>query len=529
MNTLIFEIPRNQSVKQTESLLKQHLHLRKQVDCATNRIYLDTFDWLVYRDGGVLEAESDNAGMWITWRSLGADQIYGRYPINQIPRFVSDLKVTGFRNRLKQIVDVRALLPVVIISSRIHVFSILNRQEKTVLRIEIRSDSNPRRSSHGRKNSKLTLAKHVHVFPMKGYEKIASNICKVLQQECNLVPAASDPLVTLLEIVKSSPRIESKKPTVNEPDQRADVAAKSIFLQLLKTMEQNEDGMRKDIDSEFLHDFRVSVRRTRSLLDQMNNVLPSPRIARFSREFAWLGKVTGPPRDMDVYLLSFDSFKLMLPSGIRADLMPLYDFLGRHKITEHKRLIKALDSGHYRTLKNDWKNYLTAPPPKNTKLPHAERPIIDVAGKKIWRVYCKAIKQGTDIRPGAPATSLHQLRKTCKKLRYLNEFFQNLYPKKKVRELINSLKVLQDNLGEFQDLVVQQISLQQFILAMEEETGLTRETRHAMELLVFRLEQRNQQVRVEFAERFEKFSSPSNRKLYKQIYANQKRSDGDKQ
>jgi CHAD domain-containing protein len=483
----------------------------------------------VYRNGGVLEAETDNAGMWITWRSLGTDQIYGRYPINQIPRFVSDLKVTGFRERLKKVVDVRALLPVVIVSSRIHVFSVLNRQEKTILRIEIQSDSNPRQSSTRKKNIQVTANKRVHVFPMKGYEKTARTVCEVLQQKCNLVPVASDPLVTLLEAIKLRPRIESNKPTVNDPDQRADVAAKSIFLQLLKTMEQNEDGMRKDIDSEFLHDFRVAVRRTRSLLDQMNNVLPSPRIARFSREFAWLGKVTGPARDMDVYLLSFDSFKLLIPSEIRADLMPLYDFLGRHKITEQTRLIKALDSGHYRTLKNDWKSYLTAPPPKYTKLSHAEHPIIDVAAKKTWRVYRKAIKQGTAIRPGAPATSLHQLRKTCKKLRYLNEFFQNLYPKNKVRELINSLKVLQDNLGEFQDLIVQRISLQQFILDMEEETGLTRGTRHAMELLVFRLEQRNQQVRIEFAERFEKFSSPSNRKLYKQIYATQKRSDGENQ
>ncbi len=152
-----------------------------------------------------------------------------------------------------------------------------------------------------------------------------------------------------------------------------------------------------------------------------------------------------------------------------------------------------------------------------------------MAGKKTWRVYRKAIKQGTAIRPGTPATSLHQLRKTCKKLRYLNEFFQNLYPKNKVRELISSLKILQDNLGEFQDLVVQRISLQQFILAMEEETGLTSETRHAMELLVFKLEQRNKQVRIEFAERFEKFSSASNRKLYKQIYTTQKRSNGDDQ
>jgi CHAD domain-containing protein len=101
----------------------------------------------------------------------------------------------------------------------------------------------------------------------------------------------------------------------------------------------------------------------------------------------------------------------------------------------------------------------------------------------------------------------------------LNEFFHDLFPENKVRQLIDSLKILQDNLGEFQDLEVQQISLSNFIQAMEQETGLTAETRHAIVILLSRLKQRDQEVRNEFEVRFNKFSSPSNRKLYKQIFA----------
>ncbi|MFQ5335858.1 MAG: CHAD domain-containing protein, partial [Flavobacteriales bacterium] len=444
----------------------QHFHLSKQGHSDTTRSYLDTFDWRVFKKDGVLEVAADNSGRWITWRSLGADQIYGKYPINKIPRFVWDLKVTGFREKLEKILGIRALLPVVHVRSRIHVFSVLNRQEKTVLRVEIQSDGVPYKSRSGQHDKRTAMRdKRVHLFPMKGYERVVKNACEVLQYKCNLVPVDADPFVTSLMAIRCKPWIDLRKPSILDPEQRTDMAAKSIFYHLLKAMKQNEDGMRKDIDSEFLHDFRVAVRRTRSSLDQMKQVLPSYRITRFSREFAWLGQVTGPLRDMDVYLLSFDSFRLLLSLEIRDDLMPLRDFLKRHKIEEHKQLIKALNTERYRKLKRDWEKFLTESPPKNTTLLRAKRPVINVASEKIWRIYRKAIKQGKAIGSDSPATLLHQLRKTCKKLRYLNEFFHDLFPEDKVRELITSLKILQDNLGEFQDLEVQQISLGNFIQA----------------------------------------------------------------
>ena len=527
MNTLIFDIPRNQSVKATESLFRQHFHLRKQVDRVTTRTYLDTFDWRVFKSGGVLEAESDKTGIWLTWRSLGADQVYGRYPVTRIPRFVSDLKVTGFRKRLEKVLGVRAMVPIVNVQSRSHVFTVLNLQAKTVLRIEIQSDRAPYQSGgKSRIRRKAMLGSRIHVFPMKGYEKTVDNACTVLQEKCHLIPAVTDPVLTALAAIGCEPGIVSQKPTVADPVQRTDTTAKYIFRHLLETMVQNENGVRQEIDSEFLHDFRVAVRRTRSLLVQMNNVLSRQRISGFSREFSWLGKVTGPSRDMDVYLLSFDSFKLLLPKEMRKDLMPLQEFLGRHRVTEYQRLIRVLDSERYRLLKRNWKRFLGLPPPKRLSLQNAGRPIIDVASEKIWHVYRKAINQGNLILPEAPATSLHQLRKTCKKLRYLIEFFQDLYKKNKVSRLINSLKVLQNNLGEYQDLVVQQITIKKFIHAMEEETGLTDNTRNAMEMLVFRLEQRNLRVRMEFAERFSEFSSPANHKLYRQIFTTQKKPYG---
>jgi CHAD domain-containing protein len=43
------------------------------------------------------------------------------------------------------------------------------------------------------------------------------------------------------------------------------------------------------------------------------------------------------------------------------------------------------------------------------------------------------------------------------------EFFQPLYPHETIGRLINQLKNLQGNLGDFKDLSVQQESLQQYV------------------------------------------------------------------
>ncbi|MFQ5660808.1 MAG: CHAD domain-containing protein [Gammaproteobacteria bacterium] len=307
--------------------------------------------------------------------------------------------------------------------------------------------------------------------------------------------------------------------SLTDPFQRADVTIKQILYDLLGVMEQNEEGILQDSDPEYLHDFRVAIRRTRSLLGQIEGVLPERRITRFGRDFSWLGNITGPCRDMDVYLISFDAYQSSLPASKRGDLGPLQEYLYRHKEREHKRLTKALATKRYQKLKHDWRDFLKRPPVRVSKLPHAGRPVIHVASERIWRVYRKAIKQGRDIGPGSPAIKLHELRKTCKKLRYLNEFFQFLYPEREIRALIESLKTLQDNLGEFQDLQVQQGSLRTFALEMERETGISSETRHAMEILVFRLEQRKQRVRVNFAQRFNRFASTANHGLYRKIHA----------
>ncbi len=64
-------------------------------------------------------------------------------------------------------------------------------------------------------------------------------------------------------------------------------------LALLGILVANEGGLRANLDTEFLHDFRVAVRRIRSLLRPDQARLPAAAVEHFSTEFGWIGRLTG--------------------------------------------------------------------------------------------------------------------------------------------------------------------------------------------------------------------------------------------
>ena len=155
------------------------------------------------------------------------------------------------------------------------------------------------------------------------------------------------------------------------------------------------------------------------------------------------------------------------------------------------------------------------------------RPVFPLADERIWHVYTRALKQGRAIGPDTPAVALHELRKTCKKLRYLMEFFQSLYPAREIKQLIHVLKSLQDNLGQFQDYEVQVETLKRFSHQMVEEDKVNPDTLLAMGMLIERLEDSQKLARKEFSERFEAFAADENVEHFRKIFVENRPSEQD--
>jgi CHAD domain-containing protein len=293
----------------------------------------------------------------------------------------------------------------------------------------------------------------------------------------------------------------------------------------LQVMRINEANIEKDLDTEFLHDFRVAIRRTRSALGQIKYVFPTKTTDRFKQNFAFVGKLSNELRDLDVYLLNEDTYKAMLPPVLHEDIDPLFDYLRKKRSTALHNVIRGLKTKKYAKILKDWEVFLNEPHQDSEMAVNAELPIIDLARKRIYKKYRGVVKTGNQILENAEDEMLHVLRIECKKLRYLMEFFCSLFLLKKINILIEQLKKLQDNLGDFNDLCIQG----EYLLNIAKELPAThqqaKKTLVAIGSLIGTLDQQRQRNKDAFAKTFTDFASAANKKLFQELFASQTQGD----
>ena len=285
-------------------------------------------------------------------------------------------------------------------------------------------------------------------------------------------------------------------------------AVARLLLRLFDTVELNVGGVLRDIDIEFLHDFRVAVRRTRSAIKLLGEVLPDDLARQYSAEFKWLGDVTTPTRDLDVHLLGFDATAGRLVAASPEDLEPLRGYLARRRAREFRRLAAALRGPRFRAITDDWRKALL-------KIRDADGPTTptaaELARSTTGRAFRRIAALGAAITPDSPPESLHDLRKRAKEFRYLLEFFAPLHDPAAYRKALGDLKQLQDCLGEFQDSQVQREEIHALADAMLAERAAPAGTLLAMGEIAANLAAGQAEARADFARRFARFTSPAAR------------------
>ena len=509
-----FAIPHGTSITNLLALLGKNFTLATRPRKTIVRTLYDSFDWRLYSNGAALESHDDGNVRQLYWREGKDAELKPLFNLPQAPKFVVDLPPGEFRQQLAPILEMRELIPQVKIETTQTVANVLNAENKTVVRVHV--DEHTTRSPGSKRAGRI--GRRVVVKAVRGYPKPYQRLVDFLYEQ-KFDTAKNNLLRLALAGTGRTPGDYSSKLNLHlDPEMRADQAAREILLRLLNIMQINEPGVCEGTDTEFLHDFRVAVRRTRSALSQIRDVLPAAVIRKYKAAFAWLGQITTPTRDLDVYLLNFDGYRELVPANARADLMPLRDFLIEHRRSEQASLVTALKSRRYRELVKNWRALLQSKPPTKGLPANATRPVSPLADERIWHVYNRVLKQGRAIGPASPATDLHELRKRCKKLRYLIEFFQSLYPAREIKELISVLKSLQDNLGQFQDYEVQVATLKRFSHDMAEEGGVTPDTLLAMGMLIERLEDGQKLARQEFSERFDTFAADQNVEHFRKLF-----------
>ncbi len=503
--SLQFEFPANLTAEQFIARLSHETDTQLASRQSSRKTYYDSFDWRLYSSNITCEFNQAKAASSLTLRSIKTGLAIADSALNKAPLFSKELEPGIIRETLTPLLEMRALLPVCTLAYEIYHLNIINKDEKIILRLLI--------EEHSQLNNRVLLQ------PVKGYDKAAEHIAELLTTKLGLTITDKLVLLTALQLQGRKPKDYSSKLNINlDPGMRADIAGKYIYSHLLKAIKANKQGTIANTDSEFLHDFRVAVRRTRAGLSQIKGILPTNINAYYSDFFCWLGQITGPTRDLDVYLLNFESYKSSLPASIREDLNPLYDFLLVKQQKAQKELVKKLQSARYLSTLAEWEQYLKEPSYNKLLGQNAKLSIKELADRRIWKIFTRVLQEGDAITDSSPSGALHDLRKSCKKLRYLMEFFQSLYPEQQIKHLIKNLKGLQEVLGNFQDYAVQEHNLKLFseeMMAMNTPAN----TFLAMGVLIQDLDAHRCRARQDFSSRFEEFKQEDNRSVFKLLFS----------
>jgi CHAD domain-containing protein len=477
-------------------------------------IWLDTFDWRLYRAGLMLRFEQARrgGGRLSLSRTDGTPQV--DQPVSSWPRrpgLAEDLPDGPLRDRIVVLTSPRALLPVARAVTTTSVTRLLNPDGKTVARLVA---DHTTVTAPGTTAPTAELPPRLAVAEVRGYPGQARKAASLLASVPGVSHASQSVFIAALTALGRHPAdytsgVEAEI-TASMP---AAVAVARLLLRLLDTIENNVAGVLRDIDTEFLHDLRVAVRRTRSAIKLLGGVLPADLAEHFKGEFKWLGDVTTPVRDLDVHLLGFDALTEQLVAASPADLEPLRAFLARRRAREFRRLTAALRGPRFRAITDDWRKALLEI--RDVDGPRRRRPsAVALALSTTGRSFRRIAAQGSTITTDSPPESLHDLRKRAKELRYLLEFFAPLHDPVAYRKVVSDLKQLQDCLGEFQDSEVQRHEIRDLADAMLADSMLAGRAAPAATLLAMgeiaaKLALSQAGARAEFAARFARFAGPA--------------------
>jgi CHAD domain-containing protein len=492
---------------------------------ARRRTLLDTFDWRLYRAGLTLEYVA---------RSVGGELRLADHPLTTQPAITQPVitqPVTGWQaarphlmcevpdgpvaSRIGDLVAPRALSPVVMVTTATTTYRLLNEDGKTVARLLV---ERPVLGGQRSGRPATPLAPRLSIAEVRGYPGQARRAARSVGAASEVTSAEVPAFAEALRALGRRPGDYSNKVDTDITAARpASQAAATILLRLLDTIDANVGGVLADTDTEFLHDLRVSVRRTRSALKLFGDVLTEADVEFYAAEFKWVGDLTTPTRDLDVHLLDFDDTARALSAAKPDDLEPFRAYLEQRRRREFRALTRGLKSARFTELSSNWRAKLTAvkdgnPAAGDTTVRSAQATQAAggttgaLAAERTRSAFAKVARRGAAITAESPAESLHDLRKRCKELRYALEFFAPLHDRTEQAKVVGELKRLQDCLGEFQDTEVQIAEIRALATAMLAAGEAPAVTLLAMGEVTAGLVSRQRAAREDFGRRFAAFA-----------------------
>jgi len=472
------------------------------------RAWYDTFDWRVWRSGRVLEVDTTSSGLEATLRDTRDHRPEWAERVDTMPQLAADLPPGPWRRTLGAVLGIRALIPVA--RARVVVRAMtMNADDTTTAHVLWEEMHGPSEQ----------VSRVVRIIPVSGDDSARRTVADRLERDAGLKPSPSHPLETLLPAGHGPADYSSKSVLPLDPQMRADATARSMLIALFGVMRANEPWLFEAPDTEFLHDFRIALRRSRSVLKQAKGIMAEDARGTWRPVLRDLQQRTNVHRDLDVFLNEFDQYRALVPATFADELEPLRDLIRERRDGEHRALCEFLRSADYRRVIHEYGAFLEGPI-SDDATPSAARPVVDVAGERIGRAHRRLLKRGRSIDERSPAIELHGLRILGKELRYLLELYGDLYPPAPLRSLVRELRRLQDNLGQFQDSEVHVRELVAFADDLQQRpVRPSARSLMAIGLLTEVFGRQQAAARTEFEARFRAFAAKENRKRLRRLLA----------
>jgi CHAD domain-containing protein len=470
--------------------------------------YYDSFDWRLHFGGRILFWDRER--LYLVQQGPRRDELSSPYDLE--PGFVQDLPESLLRTRLTELIDVRALLPVVTLKKEIQPFKFFDREKKTVClgdyeKICILRDRGFKR-----------LPPLFSVTALRGYSGWAARLSEWLQDH-NFLRMEEDLYDRVLQKIQLTAGWYTSKAIPDIlPDFTVEKALHSILRQQIDIMIVNEDGIRKDTDSEFLHDFRVAVRRIRSLCGCLSDYLDRRVYTRVRTDFPALIRLTNSRRDLDVFLRKENTYMQQAPRRYRAALAEFFTKLKIQRSREQNKILRYLSADPYVRIKIYWLRSYRTKPLRLTAARFSAVGVQQVAGEAILKRYGKICRLNRKLPVEQGDEVMHRVRIGCKKLRYALEFFLPLFDQQSARSLIKKLRFLQDTLGEYNDLSLQQRRCTAYLNHQSPRFAEAGIKRSAIRYVIRDMQKRKNELRVVFKEQFTEFCMPKMQQSMESIF-----------
>ncbi len=421
--------------------------------------------------------------------------------------FVSELDEGPVHHLLAGISPLRALVPIALVNVWKGQGNLLDDEGKTRVRLINLTLIN------GKKSVTVGSSR-----PLRGYDRAHEELKKWLST------LGATPCQSLVELYTSL------GVAVNEynPKPRLQLAAQDsikknttiIIETFLSVARANEDGVVADIDTEFLHDYRVSFRKIRSVLSLFKGVYSPEDCARLKCDFSELMQKTNKLRDLDVYLLNKEEYYSLVPTTTHAGLAILFNGFEKERRAEQKNVAGYIKSKAYRKQLKIWQT-LFGNEDNIESGPESGEYTSGFARRILFKRYRNVCKIARSIDATTEDEVVHRLRIHCKKLRYLMEFFATLFPADEIRQRVKSLKRLQDNLGRFNDYSVQQIFLKDVLAGQPAGSAKGIKVAESIGALTAMLHRLQNKERRQVMKNFERFDSPEIRESFDKLFKNE--------